>query len=178
MRPARAPARLEFEAFLKDVVSEAGSDSGTWSLATCMRLRSLFPRLSPSDASLFIGEVVRIIVSPACKPLERYKLAQMCTAIHAMALPHAETFLRTCQVLIEQFYSQIDEAHLLGKPTIQLLQFLYKGAPNVRRGSAPGEGHHRRGSAALIPGPIYEVKPAFAPSSKTPDPRPMPAGKT
>jgi hypothetical protein len=178
MRPARAPARLEFEAFLKDVVSESASGSGTWSLATCGRLRSLFRRLPPSDASLFIGEVVRIIVSPSCKPLQRYKLAQMCTAIHAMAIPHAETFLSTCQTLVEQFYSQIDEAHVLGKPTIQLLQFLFKGAANARRGSAPGDGHHRRGSAALVPGPIYDVKPTFAPSSKTPNPRPLPAGKT
>jgi hypothetical protein len=148
------------------VLTEAESDTGTWSLSSYLKIRSLVPRFASSDMATFIKSVMNVAIGPDAKSQTRYKLAQILSAMHALGIPEFEHALRNYYPEIEDSCEKIIDSGELGKPTVKLLKSL---EAERHLGAAADDVHLRRVSAT----------PSYSPSAGLGVPRvsrsPVPA---
>jgi hypothetical protein len=117
------------DAFIRDVIEESGNASGTWSLATHNRLACFLGESAPEAIDAFTLEVTKRLIAPECAPVQRFKLAQLCTTVR-----------RTCprvSALFETFKSEFTQvAALNGDPidpaTAKLVNALVAPPAHVR----------------------------------------------
>jgi hypothetical protein len=138
----------ECQALLDLVLSEAESDTGTWSLATYVKVRNVVPRFPSTDMALFVKRVVDLSISPTSKSSTRYKLAQIMSAIHGLCVPEFEHAMRDYHSAIEESCEEIGQSGELGKPTVKLLKAL--AADPSRRATGGTDLHLRRVSATPV----------------------------
>jgi hypothetical protein len=155
----------EWEPLLHEVLSEADSESGTWSMATYLKVRSSVMRFSPSDAEQFVKQIFDAFFHTSADRT-RYKLAQILSAIHQFALPDFERAFAGHGDALLYHSEQFNRAGELGKPTAALLNSL--GQPPVRCTGA--ESRPRRLSAGHIHAVLASPSLAKYPVSRTPDP--------
>jgi hypothetical protein len=116
------------------ILEEAKSDSGTWSFATYVRLRTEVPKLTPEQAALFVTRIIEEMIQPHASPLERFKLAQLCTLLTAPRFPDFRSstlFAPHAPRVLERMLA-IEGSHELGKPTVKLLMGVFE-----HRGDGP-----------------------------------------
>jgi hypothetical protein len=131
------------------VLSEADSDTGTWSLASYVKIRNVVPHFASTDMALFVKSVLDLILSPTTKTTTRYKLAQILSAIHSLGVPEFDHLMRGFMQEIEDSCEEISQSGELGKPTVKLLKSL--AVDRSARTGAGQEMHLRRVSAT----PVY-----------------------
>ena len=62
-----------------DVLTEAKTATGAWSLATHTRLSQILLSLKPQDIEDFLTNIIERLISPDIEVTECFKLAQICT---------------------------------------------------------------------------------------------------
>jgi hypothetical protein len=91
-----------------DVLDEARTTTGTWSLAMHSRIRDTIPSLREDEIERFIREIVFRLMQPDISTSERFKLAQLCTMCDAKGIPGINAVLR------EHKQQMIDSAEMAG----------------------------------------------------------------
>jgi hypothetical protein len=150
------------------VISEAEADTGTWCLATYVKIRNVIPHFPRCDLALFVKRVVDLTLEPSTKCTTRYKLAQILSAVHGLALPEFENAIHACLQPIEDSCDEIARSGDLGKATVKLLKSLaVERAPKV---VGAFDLHSRRVSATPVHSPI-DVAVGHSPRTcRSPDP--------
>jgi hypothetical protein len=146
---------------VSELIKEAESAAGTWSLATYRALRVRATGFSPTDRRLLISEIFTRMFDASDKPSTCYKLAQILSAIHVMNFPEFEGVVRCYEEPLDRICRQLNQATMLGRPTLKLVQSLlhdhaniggtWHGCFQVRRLSCNGPGPDTR--AQFAPGP-------------------------
>jgi hypothetical protein len=158
----------ECQALIDLIFTEAESDTGTWSLATYVKVRNVVPRFASSDMALFAKRVVDLAICPTTKGTTRYKLAQILSAIHGLCVPEFEHAIRNYHVAIEESCDEISQSSELGKPTAKLLKSL--AVDPSPRGT---DLHLRRVSATPVYAPAEVIVQARV--SRSPGPGLLPS---
>ena len=114
------------------LLEEARSSSGTWSLKTYASIRTSVERFDLESIVQFADSIVEALLTET-KPTTRYKLAQMCTILRSLRTPLEGVFQKH-QQRIEAHYKEIEEADL-GHSTVKLLKSLFQELAK-RRGSS------------------------------------------
>jgi hypothetical protein len=73
------PRFAALSALCSQVLDEAKSSTGTWTLATHSQVDDALAQSPASDVELFMSEVIKRIISPESEQGERFKLSQLCT---------------------------------------------------------------------------------------------------
>jgi hypothetical protein len=107
-------------AFLEGVLEEAASESGTWSLPTYMAFRARIAEADPQEAKAMLYSFISLILDGATKPVTRYKLSQLCSAVHTFNLRHCEDVFREYMPLIRDMLEKLDNGHPLSRPITHL----------------------------------------------------------
>jgi hypothetical protein len=157
------------------VLKEAESDTGTWSLATYVKIRNMIPRFAATETALFVKRVLELALSPASNSGTRYKLAQILSAIHGLALPEFEHAIRGHLAAMEASYEEIGQSGELGKPTVRLLQSL--SLARLPKSASGAELRIRRVSATPAHSPSEVAVGQIPRVGRSPDPGVMPAGR-
>jgi hypothetical protein len=74
---------IECQALVDLGLSEAESDTDTWSLATYVKVRDVVPHFANSSMALVAKRMVDLALSHILKCSTCYKLAQIVSAIHS-----------------------------------------------------------------------------------------------
>jgi hypothetical protein len=115
-------------------MEEAEEETGTWSLATYLKLKSVLFDFSSADASLLVQRAITLINSADCKFTTRYKLAQLLSAIHTQKVPEFERLFSECQNGLTENCDSFAQSGRLGTATAKLLLSLHtKEKPLERR---------------------------------------------
>jgi hypothetical protein len=155
--------------FIDLVISEAETDTGTWSLATYLKMRKVIPHFPGTDMALFVKRVVDLAAGPSTKPTTRYKLAQILSAVHALGLPEFERAVHEYHQTIEDSCEEINQSCDLGKPTVRLLKSLaVERGPRLTGGLS--DFHLRRISATPVYSPSNPAIFLGARMCRSPDP--------
>ena len=133
-RMSRRTSSAELSALIAQVLDEARSGSGTWSLRTYADLRKVIEGFSDDMAREFADSVVTAIFDEDT-PTTRYKLAQMCTILRSLKPPMFEQVFQQYQADLETKYKEIEEADDIGHSTVKLLKSLFQELAK-RRASA------------------------------------------
>jgi hypothetical protein len=127
MLRCRPPA--QWSEFIDELIAEAESEQGTWSLATYTKIQTaarLFPLAFCDD---LLQRMQQLITTDSTKPTTRYKLAQMASAIYTLKLPEFDRLFPAFEAHVSQAYDTIRGSGKLGPPTVNLLESLaIKGA--------------------------------------------------
>jgi hypothetical protein len=122
---------LDCQRFLNELIEEAESASGTWSLATYNSLRLRAIDLSEPDRRMLVSEIFERLLGASDAPSTCYKLAQILSAFRVMHFPEFDAVVRRYEEMIGRFCEQLNHATMLGGPTIKLLRFLLPDTANT-----------------------------------------------
>ena len=111
---------MKIAELISQVVNEANSDAGTWSLSAMRMLQQAKEKFNEEELKPFFDNVSSN-VSVQCKPVTIYKWAQFLSHMHFTNFPGFEKFYQTkgrkIKSIVESFQS-----HPLGKAAIALIQ--------------------------------------------------------
>lgn len=130
----RRTTSAELTTLIIQVISEAKSGSGTWSLQTYADLRKVIDGFDAPLAHELVEAIMEGLFSED-KPTTRYKLAQMCTILRSLKPQIFEPIFAEFRPKIESKYKEIEEADDIGHSTVKLLKSLFQELAR-RRGSA------------------------------------------
>lgn len=118
----------EWTVLFEQLLTEAKGDSGTWSLATYTKGRSLLESFQETDKRSILS---RIIDSALMEPRveTNYKLAQMCTLIHSFRDPVYESVFKENEEKMAAKYAELEGKSELGRLTVRLLQSIFLEIP-------------------------------------------------
>jgi hypothetical protein len=137
----------ELATFFDTVLQEAASDSGTWSLSTYTTFRGRIADISPFEGKAILDSFFSLILDGATKPITRYKLSQLCSAVHTFRLPHCEEVFCEYAPSIREIVGKLDDGDPLSRPTAHLLTSLFAGAVVLPK---PSQEHGRRLSHGAV----------------------------
>jgi hypothetical protein len=137
---SKSPAALA-----ADVLVEARSGSGTWSLATHRRITEMISGFRPADFEVFLGPVLERLCAQEAPIDERFKLCQLCTMVHQKASSVTLEIFDRARTDLMEVLAQTESAPL-GRPISRLVFSLFE-AP-----SAPNRDAATRGSQGRIAG--------------------------
>jgi hypothetical protein len=154
--------------FIDDLIAEAQTNTGTWRLSTYVRMRDVIRKFPPAMAEVCVKRIFAHLLDAATTSTTRYKLSQICSAIHMLGLPDFDRLFREKEVQIQQLCDLMKPSDL-GAPTISFLHSLTaERRPHPSFGGA-SETSARRSSVRPIAVPARTRSEVQA-SSKTPDP--------
>jgi hypothetical protein len=136
-----------YDSWINDLIDEAKSDTGTWSLATYTRLQSRIRKFSRVDCGVLVRQIMALLTDPSTTSTTRYKLSQICSVIHKFAIPEFQQLFALHGPTITHVCDNIVNPTHLGRPTTRLLLGICgKGAEQPKCSSADG----RRWSESLL----------------------------
>jgi hypothetical protein len=120
----RCPPSSQGSGFLDELIAEAESEQGTWSLATYTKIQTAAHFLSPESCNDLLQRMQRLITANSTDPTTRYKLAQIASAICVLKIPEFDRLFPEFEAHVSQSYDKIGDSGHLGPMTVRLLQSL------------------------------------------------------
>jgi hypothetical protein len=130
-------------------------------------MREVICKFSPAMAEFCVKRIFATLFDPATASTTRYKLSQICSAIHALAIPDFDRLFKESGARIHELCGTI-KAGELGTPTVKLLQSL-TAERKPRQPFGGSESSMRRASVQPMVLPAC-IRPQVQVWSKTPDP--------
>jgi hypothetical protein len=127
------------DSLLAQIMAEAKSGSGTWALATYVKLRDSAERFTEWNARAFVVAILNEMCNPSNGPRTRFKLAQLCSSIHCWSQPPFEAAFQAESVRLSGLRKELANRSNLDKSTIALLDSIerQKLPSNGVRGTMP-----------------------------------------
>jgi hypothetical protein len=122
-----------YRSLIKDLIAEAEAKTGTWKLATYLKMRAMIHQFTQCDCTLLVDRIVDLITRDDTELATTYKLSQMCSAIHKLSIPAFEHLFSEHRAAFEDVCKKIHSTRSLGGPTVQLLRSLAVPANRSRR---------------------------------------------
>jgi hypothetical protein len=122
------PRFAGLSALISQVLDEAKSPTGTWTLATHSQVDDALLQSPASDVEHFMSEVIKRIISPESEQGERFKLSQLCT------MARQKQYLNVEQVFIRykndlQATARAVPNSPLGHAAARLIESLFQERP-------------------------------------------------
>jgi hypothetical protein len=132
----RVQVNPELAVFATSLITEAQSQSGTWSLSTYSTLRAMAPRFSRMEAAALASRIMEAVLNPDASPSTRYKLAQLTSLITKMGVDVFRGVFLPFEGKVTDICSTIEDSHELAVPTVKLLMSLFRQSGSERQASA------------------------------------------
>jgi hypothetical protein len=114
----------DYAAFTDQLIAEAESTTGTWTLATYHKLQNAVREFPLAACDSFLQRTLELLGADMTRLVTCYKLAQICSAIHTLRVPDFDRLFIAFEERASKTYERIAGAGYLGRPTVQLLQSL------------------------------------------------------
>ncbi|KAH0787447.1 hypothetical protein GPJ56_008642 [Histomonas meleagridis] len=135
LKPLRMTALriTDFYDLINDLMREALSATGTWSLASIQKLKTKIFAFSMRESEIFIEEILKTLTDANTSPNSQFKIAQLLTTVHSMRINTVELAFQTHRERIEAIFPDIDSKQPFGRLTVSLLKSIYQGFQQMPR---------------------------------------------
>jgi hypothetical protein len=89
-----------------------------------MTFRARIAEMRPSEAKAVMDAMVGQILDETTNPVTRYKLSQLCSAVHTFKLHHCQDIFREHLPAICEMIEKLGDTHPLSRPIAHLLTSL------------------------------------------------------
>jgi hypothetical protein len=144
-----------------DIIAEADSDSGTWTLSTTIKVRNSVATFNQSDITYFVGALMDVVLREGTKVNTIYTMAQLSTFLVKLAIPILHDAFKPYEEKILTACVQLEGNDDLGKATATLFHSVFTESAHFRPSS--------RGS--FTPKFTSSKHPSRGVCSRTPEPR-------
>jgi hypothetical protein len=122
------------------------------------------------EVTSLLKAILNALLDDSTRPVMRYKLAQLCSAVHTFGFPHCELVFQEYADAIEALPGNLNQSESLSKPTAELLRSLTTVPVTAPKIGSPERGRRLSHGAIRLLGRAVPI----AVMSRTPEPHVTP----